>query len=372
MPRLVVTPAGGAILHRRHGVDPQRRAADQRRQPTAVTANNSPVVNARRGQDHPDADAVHADRLGHRRRRRHAHLPVGADRRRRRHRHGRWPTTTRSTVRCSGCSAISARSRAPDSLLSTTHPARTSPGRNPSRTFPDLAQILAGNTNAGPRHLPGAVGARHDPGHRPALDCFSEFLPTTPGSAPRDRVLHFRLTARDEFTPDGGGDDPAASRGRRGAHRRPGRRAVPGHLPGHGRLAGASGAETVTWDVGRHQHGRAGAEREDQPVDRRRADLPDGAGGHHGQRRVAGGDLPNVTTTTARIKVEAVGNYFFDINDADFTIEPAGPNTAPTVNAGPDGASRRRVAVHSSGAYTDDVPDGDRDGGLRRRGASSH
>jgi hypothetical protein len=30
--------------------------------------------------------------------------------------------------------------------------------------------------------------------------------------------------------------------------------------------------------------------------------------------------LPNVTTSTARIKVEAVGNYFFDVSDANFSI----------------------------------------------------
>ena len=32
--------------------------------------------------------------------------------------------------------------------------------------------------------------------------------------------------------------------------------------------------------------------------------------------------LPNVTTSTARIKVEAVDNYFFDVNDANFSITP--------------------------------------------------
>ena len=47
--------------------------------------------------------------------------------------------------------------------------------------------------------------------------------------------------------------------------------------------------ETVTWDVAGTDTRRPGAEREDQPVHRRRADLPDGAGRLHAQRRVADG-----------------------------------------------------------------------------------
>ena len=40
--------------------------------------------------------------------------------------------------------------------------------------------------------------------------------------------------------------------------------------------------------------------------------------------------IPSTATTQGRIKVEAVGNIFFDISDADLTITSA--NTAPTVN----------------------------------------
>jgi hypothetical protein len=43
--------------------------------------------------------------------------------------------------------------------------------------------------------------------------------------------------------------------------------------------------------------------------------------------------VPNVQTTTARIKIEAVGNIFFDINNANISIvQPGGP---AVVNAGP-------------------------------------
>ncbi len=60
----------------------------------------------------------------------------------------------------------------------------------------------------------------------------------------------------------------------------------------------------------------------------------------------------NTTTTTARIKVESVGNIFFDVSDADFSI--VGPTAAPASISGtittPDGAPVAGVTMNLSGA----------------------
>lgn len=51
--------------------------------------------------------------------------------------------------------------------------------------------------------------------------------------------------------------------------------------------------------------------------------------------------LPQIETTTARIKIQAVGNVFFDINDVNFTIA----NTAPRVKFDYDGDSKADIAI---------------------------
>src|SRR6185503_4654329 len=83
-------------------------------------------------------------------------------------------------------------------------PGENRPGADPTRIFPDLAQILANDTNAETGTCPEAD-----------VKCFSEFLPTsayvgTPLVNANPPSLHFRLTARDG-RPDGGGVNTAAT-----------------------------------------------------------------------------------------------------------------------------------------------------------------
>jgi hypothetical protein len=99
-----------------------------------------------------------------------------------------------------------------------------SPGENlatgdPSRTFPDIAQVIADNTNAATGICPPVppsddtpVGSLGVPEEIAALsvvpptvtDCYSEFLPTPQWVGVNgDGVLHFRVTARDNH-PGGG------------------------------------------------------------------------------------------------------------------------------------------------------------------------
>ena len=193
-----------------------------------------------------------------------------------------------------------------------------SPGENVatagrSRTFPDLAQILAGNTNAKSGRCP-AVPALPDnlddyvPVAPRPRDCYSEFLPT----AAYQSALHFRLTARDRV-PDGGGvgHDEVTLRLARNA----GPFLVTSFAKG-GRVARGA-TKTVTWKVNNTR----------RLAQRVRIVLSTDNGrtwkrvlattANDGSARVR---FPKVRTRKARLKVEAVGNYFFDLSDHSFRI----------------------------------------------------
>ncbi len=197
-----------------------------------------------------------------------------------------------------------------------------SPGENlattePARTFPDIAQVLAGDTDA-EEPCPTPTTSPTSRMNDAALNCFSEFLPD-PAYALASGELNFRVTVRDGSALGGGTGfddvtlalDPSAgpflvtSRGEEGT------------------TADAGATETVEWDV-------AGTDSPDLAENVSISLSVDGgltfphvlaaSTANDGSEDVV---LPDVNAEQARIKVAAVDNYFFDLNNADFAITGA-------------------------------------------------
>ncbi|HWO68150.1 MAG TPA: hypothetical protein VNO31_49765, partial [Umezawaea sp.] len=201
-----------------------------------------------------------------------------------------------------------------------------SPGENttttdPKRVFPDLAQVAAGHTNAATGACPTAPpppttgGATNLPPE--LVDCYSEFLPTADWvGVDGSRTLHFKLTARDGA--QGGGGIGTADTALVVA---------PGTGPFLVTSAGSAATyrggsrQAVTWDV-------AGTNAAPIGVKAVRITFSTDGGltfphvlasrtRNDGSETVT---LPRVSTTKGRIRVEALGNVFFDLNDADITV----------------------------------------------------
>ena len=184
---------------------------------------------------------------------------------------------------------------------------------DPSRSFPDLAQVLSGNTNAATGSCPAASG---EVLAREVVECYSERLPT------QTRSLSFRLTARDGFATGGGTqyDDVTLTVGSAGPFRvtsQPAATVVEGGTTG-----------TVTWDV-------AGTSAAAYAPQVRILLSTDGGAtfptvlattANDGSEQVT---WPRTGTERARLRVEAVDNYFYDVNRADFTIESPVRLTVP-------------------------------------------
>ena len=211
--------------------------------------------------------------------------------------------------------------------------------------------MLAGNTNAATGTCPTPpVTVPPERFQMPDkfLDCFSEFLPTPDylGSFEADdRVMRFRLTARDLF-PNGGGVahdevaltvDPSA-----------GPFLVTSQAAAGSTVAGGSSVP-VTWDV-------KGTDRLAKNV---KISLSTDGGTTFGTVLAAstpndGSEtmvMPNVDAGKVRIKVEAVDNYFFAVNAADFALK-ATPAPDTTITSGPANESivleRRQKFTYSS------------------------
>ena len=222
-----------------------------------------------------------------------------------------------------------------------------------TRVFPDMAQVLAGNTNAATGACPEPTTPVNEQLPDTLLDCYSEFLPTADylGSLDGgdDRVMSFRLTARDRF-PNGGGVawddveltvDPSA-----------GPFLVTSQAAG-GTVSGGS-AVPVTWAVNNTQAL--------SPTVRILLSTDGGASFGTVLTEATPNDgsetlfMPNVTAGDARIKVEAVGNYFFDVNDASFALVASPTEGAPDtqITSGPaDGSivlERRQSFAYASTA----------------------
>lgn len=189
---------------------------------------------------------------------------------------------------------------------------------NPTRVFPDLAQIVANNTNAETGSCPTASS----PPTAAQIDCYSEFLPNASyvgftGVNASPLSLNFKLTARDGK--GGVGSSTTQLQLATGA----GPFLVT--APNTAVTLDAGGSTTVTWSV---------ANTNVAPVNTANVKISLSTDGgftypvvlaastpNDGSEAVT---LPSLTTTQARIKVEAVGNVFFDISNANFTIRLPG------------------------------------------------
>jgi hypothetical protein len=203
-----------------------------------------------------------------------------------------------------------------EGTLQSPSPGENLATTNGKRSFPDLKQVLRGNTNAKTGKCPKfQPESEDDPVPFRLVDCYSEFLPIAgyKGTPGRGKALHFRLSARDGFA-DGGGlgydemtlrVDPKAgpflvtSFGKKGASVKGGR------------------SEVVEWKVN-------GTKK----LARKVKILLSTDGGktwktmvratpNDGRAKVR---FPKKSTTKARIMISAVGNYFYDVNDRKFKI----------------------------------------------------
>ena len=218
---------------------------------------------------------------------------------------------------------VAAQVSATDTLL-TPSPGENHVDTNPTRVFPDMAQIVSGNTNAATGACPPAppvppTGAV-PPVDPKIVDCFSEFLPTAAWvGVLSDQTLNFRLTARD-YRPGGGGIGNAATKLTIAPLAGPFRVTAPSVA----QSMYAQSPQTVTWDV-------AGTDLPPVSVSQVKISLSTDGGmtypyvladavPNNGSARVV---LPNVTADEARFKVESVGNVFFDISHTDVEIVAA-------------------------------------------------
>jgi hypothetical protein len=185
---------------------------------------------------------------------------------------------------------------------------------NPSRTFPSLQYIL-NNSNTPPDTYQGPTRILQ----------LGEVMPVT------TRTMNFRVTARDNRAGGGGVSDS-------------GMQVIVDAASGPFQVSGPNAnvtltgntPMTVTWDV---------ANTTAAPINCASVKISLSTDGgntfptvlaastaNDGSESVT---VPNIASATSRIKIEAVGNIFFDISDVNFTITAANPTPTPTPTPSP-------------------------------------
>jgi len=199
-------------------------------------------------------------------------------------------------------------------------PGENTAGTQPSRTFPDMGQILAGNTNAKTGSCPAAPP--NDPDQYvvvpvPIVNCYSEFLPIkgyvgkAGSKTPR---MHFRLTARDTVPGGGGvGHDDVTLR----IDQKSGPFLVSSFATGGSIKAGSK--KTIVWKVNGTSKLAANVQillSTDNGQTWKKVLARKTA--NDGRAKVR---LPKGKAAQARVMVRAVDNYFFDVSDSAFRIK---------------------------------------------------
>jgi hypothetical protein len=184
---------------------------------------------------------------------------------------------------------------------------------NPSRTFPDMVQILANNTNAETGACPTASATPTVA----QIACFSEYLPTATYVGVADvnaspLALNFRLTVRD----GNGGVGNAATRLLLAPNAGPFLVTSPNTA-----VTLNTGVQTVTWSVANTNVAPVNASNVKISLSTDSGlTFPTVLAESVPNTGSASVTIPAVASTTARIKIEAVGNVFFDVSNADFTL----------------------------------------------------
>ncbi|MDT0116543.1 M12 family metallo-peptidase [Microbacterium sp. PRF11] len=224
--------------------------------------------------------------------------------------------------------------------------AQNAAGPVPTRVFPDMDQILSGATNAHTGLCDMSDSAQ-------VRDCYSEFLPTAAYEGNGNGGFDFRVTARDQRV-DGGGVAMAAVH--LGIDREAGPFEVTSQADAGQSVIGGRSTE-ITWAVNGTDAPQLAAEVRimlstdgGKTFDRVLAERT----ANDGAESVT---FPSVSTKNARIKIEAVDNYFFAVNRADFTIVDTvmtsiEPQAVRTIPGAPVDLPTTVVPVYSDGART--------------------